>query len=238
MHHKLITCSAAALLASAVAFSAVPAAVATSSKTTAVTVRIEGLHKTILASGTYTVPKTGYITHDGAPTGKCPADSAAGALRAATNGNWSGSWSASYDDYEVSTIDRVTENYESSGAYWSFYVNNVAAATGICGATPLKPGEQIMFAAIPDSATGYALAIKAPASATAGHEFKIKVVYYNAKGAAVPLADAVVKASGGSAKTNKFGTAEVVVHRPGYVSLNVSATGYVRAATVTVLVKQ
>jgi len=224
MHHKRIISSAAVLLASGAAFIAVPSAVATSSKSVDVTVRIEGLNKTILASGTYAVPKTGYITHDGAPTGKCPADSAAGALNAATHGKWSGTWSSSYDDYEVFRIDRVYENYETSNAYWGLYVNNVSASTGVCGVTPLKSGEQILFAAIPDSATGYALAIK--------------VVYYNAKGVAVPLADALVKGSGGSAKTNKFGTAEVVVHRPGYITLNVSAKGYVRASTVTVLVRR
>jgi len=238
MHHKRIISSAAVLLASGAAFIAVPSAVATSSKSVDVTVRIEGLNKTILASGTYAVPKTGYITHDGAPTGKCPADSAAGALNAATHGKWSGTWSSSYDDYEVFRIDRVYENYETSNAYWGLYVNNVSASTGVCGVTPLKSGEQILFAAIPDSATGYALAIKAPASVKAGHVFKIKVVYYNAKGVAVPLADALVKGSGGSAKTNKFGTAEVVVHRPGYITLNVSAKGYVRASTVTVLVRR
>ena len=47
-----------------------------------VSVRVEGPTRTLLETKTVTAPSTGSITLGGTPKGQCPADSAAGALRA------------------------------------------------------------------------------------------------------------------------------------------------------------
>src|ERR1700682_5980936 len=57
----------------------------------AVTVRVEGLTETKLASTQVTTTTTP-VVKDGNPAHSCPGTSAAGALQLATAGNWSGTW--------------------------------------------------------------------------------------------------------------------------------------------------
>ncbi len=198
-----------------------------------VTIRIEGRQRTLLATTTVQAPSTGSITKDGAPKGDCPADSAAGVLNVATKGNWSGSWSSKYDEFLIAKILGDTESTKTS--YWEILVDNVAASTGACE-IKLHAGEQLLFAAVPLTGTGYPLAIKAPASATAGKSFSVTVVDDNGKGVAEPLAGATVTGGGARATTNAKGIARLADAHAGTIIVTATKAGYVRAAAVTVKV--
>lgn len=198
-----------------------------------VTVRIEGAKGTLLAATTVQVPGSGSITKGGAPVGKCPADSAAGALNVATKGSWAGSWSSKYDDYLVTKILGDTEGGTKS--YWEILVNDVTASTGACE-IKLHAGEGLLFAAVSLTGKGYPLVIKAPATAMAGASLKVTVDAVNGKGVAVPLAGATVSGAGATATTDAQGVATLAVKSSGTVMLRASETGYVRAAAAKVTV--
>ncbi len=86
--------------------------------------------------------RTGSITRGGAPSGKCPADSAQGALNVATHGNWAGKWYSSYDEYFITGIlgdSETTKKY-----YWGVYVNGKVASKGACE-IKLKSGDKLLF---------------------------------------------------------------------------------------------
>lgn len=199
-----------------------------------VTVRIEGSARTLLPATTVHVPGSGFITRDGAPPSTCPADSAAGALNAATKGRWAGSFSSSFNDYLVTKILGRTESGKS--AFWEVLVNNVAAQTGICE-TKLRPGDQLVFAAVSLKSKGFALTTKAPASARAGKPFAVKVVFHNSKGVTHPLRGATVTGGRMKATTNAKGVAKLTEARTGTITLKAVKTGYVRAAPVTIKIR-
>lgn len=200
-----------------------------------VTVRIEGAKRTLVSRTTVRAPGTGWITKDGAPEGKCPADSAAGVLNRATHGAWSGRWSRTYDDYLITKILGDTETGAKS--YWEILVNDAPASTGACQ-IKLRAGERLLFAAMPLSGTGYPLVIKAPRTATAGASLKVAVDYINAKGAPKPLAGATVRTSrGAAATTNTNGSATLRLKHRGKLTLRAHKAGYVRSAARTVNVR-
>ena len=234
MHRRPSISSTAAFVAGATALVAVlvVAAVAAASAPK-VTIRIEGGKRTLLATTTVQAPSSGSITKNGAPKGKCPADSAAGVLNVATKGNWSGSWSSKYGDYLITKILGDTESGTKS--YWEILVDNVAASTGACE-IKLHPGDRLLFAAVPLTGTGYPLVTKAPAKAKAGKPLSVKVDYYNGKGAAKPLAGATVKGAGASSTTNAKGIARLTDAHAGTITVKASKTGYIRAGAVTVKV--
>ena len=67
------------------------------------------------------------------------------------------------------------------------------APAGICE-LKLHRGEQLLFAAVPGKqAPCIRSASSAPGQATVGHAFKVKVIWYNAKGKAKPLAGVQVR---------------------------------------------
>jgi hypothetical protein len=219
----------------AVAFALAPMAASASTAPYAiakVTVRVEGKTKTLLAAKDVTT-SSGYITKDGAPATACPAESAQGALDAATHGSWSGTWDSSYDDYFVTKILGETE----SGAryYWEVFVNNVAAPTGPCEIV-LHGGDQLLFAAV--SSTGaaeYPLAVKLLSKPAAGKGFKVEVLGYNAKGKAKALAGASVSlskaAAGKTVKTSARGVATLTAPPSGKLTINATKAGFIRAET-------
>ncbi len=220
-------------IAGALAIVAVAAAPAAGSGPK-VTIRIEGAKRTLLATKTVQVPTSGSVTKDGAPSGACPADSAAGVLNAATKGSWSGSWEgASYSDYFVTQILGDTES--GSKSFFEFLVNDIPAATGPCE-VKLKAGDQLLFGAIPLRGKGYPLLIKAPKSAHKGASLKVTVDYFNGKGKAAALAGATVSGVGVKATTNAKGIATLEPKHTGKLTLGASKTGDIRAATVVVRV--
>ena len=198
-----------------------------------VTVRVEGVHKTLLPARTVTAPASGSITKGHTPAGACRAQSAAGALDVATHHNWGGSYSHGLG-IEVSTILGTTYSY-TKGAYWGFYVDNHYASTGVCDAA-LHPGEQLLFAAVPAKGkVPLPIVLRAPRKASAGRAFTVKALYYPGKGNATkPLAG--VKLAGANATTNAKGVATVTARRAGRLALVGSHSGYIRSAAVTVSV--
>jgi hypothetical protein len=224
--------------AAIVALLAAPAA-ALAATGPAVTVRVEGVKRTLL-SPSVVHTKTGWITRFGAPKGDCPASSAQGALDVATRHRWGGRWDASLLNYEILSILGESHNFNRELKYfWEVFVNNVAAPTGACE-LKLHRGEQILFAAVPQQGNTYTTALQAPARVTLGARFSVKVVWFNARGRARPLQGARVTGNGVSATTNAQGIAMLTATHAGALVLHArhswSPTAYVRAAPVTVQV--
>jgi hypothetical protein len=229
MHRKLILAAGGATAALAIA--AASTAVAAGP---AVTVRVEGLTKTLLPA-TKVHAGSGSITVGGTPAGACPASGGAGALDAATHHRWSGSWDPKYMALSVTSIFGETHPLTSKD-YWSLWVNNGYAPTGICG-IKLKAGEQLLFAAVPDTPTEYPLGLAGPSSATAGRAFTVKTVGYNSAGKGKPLARVAVTGKGVKVTTNKHGVAKITATRKGVLVLHAAKAGWIRAAALSVHVK-
>jgi hypothetical protein len=203
-----------------------------------VTVRIEGASRTLLPTTTVHV-HIGRPVSSGSSRHACRSKSALGALQAATRGRWSGSWSAGARGYLVPTILGDTESGASS--YWELFVDNVAATTGVC-AVRLHSGERLLFAAVPTAATALPIAIKLLSQPVSRKPFLVQVLYYNVRGAAIPLAGASVTATTvnnrprhhvvSRGETGASGTVELTVSRLGLIELGASKPGYVRAALV------
>ncbi len=228
MHVKKLVALGAAAVAAVVAPSA-----ALGAASTTVTVRVEGVSKTLLAP---TVVKThsGWITKDGTPTGTCPDASAAGALDVATHHKWGGSYDQQFG-LEITSIFGETHTFASKKYFWEVFVNNTPASVGAC-AQKLHKGTKLLFAAVSQTGTAYPVAIRAPRTATAGHRFNVKVVYFNAKGRAKPLAGAVVGLRGKSVKTKANGTVGITESSPGTIVIRASHPGDVRAVPARVKV--
>ena len=109
---------------------------------TAITVRVEGPKRTLVPATTVAL-SGGTVVKDGVATDSCSGLSAAGALELATRGDWTGTWSASFSAYFLTTINGLA--FPSTGAeYWAFWVNNAPASEGICSYDP-KPGDSLLF---------------------------------------------------------------------------------------------
>jgi hypothetical protein len=201
-----------------------------------VTVRVEGLSQTLLAPtqvGTDTTP----VVKDGNEEHKCPGTSAAGALERATGGSWNGEWFTGFGGYSVETILGETHAFEPGAAanyFWSYWLDNKAASTGICEGE-LQPGESILFFPECFSETGACppppnpLAISAPTVAERGAPVNVTVTSYdNASGAPSPAAGAAVSGGGVTATTDSTGHATLAFAQAGTVQLQVTAPGSVR----------
>jgi hypothetical protein len=105
-----------------------------------VSVSVKSLTKTLLAP-TSVHGEKGSITKGGAPKGKCPGASAAGALDAATHGRWAGKYSSSLHDIFITSILGVKP---SGNDFWEIFVNGKPASTGACE-IKLHAGERLLF---------------------------------------------------------------------------------------------
>jgi hypothetical protein len=200
---------------------------------TPVTVRVEGLNRTLLAPTQVKAPKKGWITKGGTPKGQCSAKTAAGALDVATRHRWGGKWTSSFG-LELTRIFAETHLFTSKD-YWSVWVDNKFAPAGICG-LKLRRGEQLLFAAVPDTFNGYPLTLAAPRNATAGKAFTVTVTYLGNKGKRTRLAGARVTGRGVSATTNSRGVARIIPAKAGTLVLKATDNGYIRSAPDTVRV--
>jgi hypothetical protein len=199
-----------------------------------VTLRIEGLNRTLLTP-TDVKTHSGSLTRFGAPSGKCPDASAAGVLDAATHHNWKAKYESSFNDYEITSILGETHAF-SSKDFWEIFVNNVAAQTGACE-IKLRPGDQVLFAAVPDKGTEYSLVLTAPHTATVGHAFTVKVVYFVKQFVSHPLAGARVEGNGvGAVTTNSRGEARMHSLKSGRLILHATHADYIRSGPVSVSV--
>jgi hypothetical protein len=194
----------------------------------AVSVRIEGLKKTLLTAKTVH-GESGSITKGKTPAGVCPGNTAAGALDTATHNNWAGTYSSGLGIL-VTKILGETQVYKPKGHYWGIWVNNQVASSGICG-IKLHKGERLLFAPVPASGSVSLTGIKAPAKASRGKSFTVKVLSYNAKGHSTPLSGAKID----GVTTNAKGVATITARHTGKLKLTASAKGYIRSeATVSV----
>ena len=147
MHRTQAMKAGAAALGMTVALAAAQIATAATPRASSaaagpkVSVAIVGKSKTLLAAKTVQT-KTGWITRGGAPSGKCSATSAQGALNVATRGNWQGKWYASYHEYYITRILADTET--SKKYYWGLYVNGKSSSKGACD-VKLKTGDKVVF---------------------------------------------------------------------------------------------
>ncbi|MFZ0089345.1 MAG: hypothetical protein WAL63_07565 [Solirubrobacteraceae bacterium] len=195
-----------------------------------VSVRVEGVKRTLLPATVVRPGTGGSITKGGTPPGACPASSGAGALDLATKHRWGGTYSSGLG-VEVTSILGETHKYSPSGYYWGIWVNNRYASAGVCD-LKLHAGEQLLFAPYPGKGTTSAIVVSAPRTAKRGSSFRIDTYSYTAKGAEKPLAGASVT---GRAVTNARGVATVKASKAGKLKLTVTRKGYIRAeATVAV----
>jgi hypothetical protein len=139
MHRKTLVALLGAIVmavaASGVAFAA--------NSGPAVSVQIKSLNKTLLAPTT-AHGQSGWITKGGTPKGKCPGNTAAGALNAATHGKWTGTYYSSVPGIFVNSILGVKP---TGSDYWNVYVNGKSSSKGICD-IKLKSGEKLLFKVI------------------------------------------------------------------------------------------
>ncbi len=206
-----------------------PSAFAAKSAPT-VTVRVEGLKKTLLAPKA--VSTTGAAVTKGGHS--CTGSSGAGALNRATHGHWSGKWFSGLG-FEAYTILGETDQYTTTKSYWELFVNNIASSVGMCGVA-LHKGDQLMFAAVPDTPTEYPLRDSAPKTVKVGDTLKVKVVSFTPAGKAKPQAGATVKIGSTTVKTNKHGVARFKPTKSGKLTVQASEKGWIRAAPLSVTV--
>lgn len=198
---------------------------------TSVSVRVEGLKRTLLPATTVKT-KAGSITKGGTPAGTCPTTNAAGPLASATHGRWSGTYSSGLG-IEITQILGETHQF-SHGYYWEFFLNDRAASLGVCD-QKLHTGDRLLFAPAPAKGTVYPIVLKAPARATAGTPFTVKAYYYPGSSNKTKAISGVTF-KGLSGSTNKRGVATLTASHSGKVTLVGSDKGYIRSAASTVAV--
>jgi hypothetical protein len=81
------------------------------------------------------------ITKGGIPRGKCPGDTAAGALDRATHGKWNATYYPSVGGLFVTSIEGVKP---TGSYYWGFFVNGKTSNLGICE-LKLRQGQKLLF---------------------------------------------------------------------------------------------
>jgi hypothetical protein len=203
-----------------------------------VTVRVEGLTKTLLPPKVVTL-ESGSVSKDGVAADSCSALSALGALEDATHGVWNGSWSSSYKDYFVTSI--LGDGYSSTADYyWAFWLNDKPASLGACSVDPAK-GSSILFFPEYDGKSKSIVApsvlgISAPASVLVGKPFTVTVTSYaNANGKAAPAVGAHVSAASATATAGSGGKASLKISKTGSVEIKVTAAHALRdEATVCI----
>lgn len=218
-----------AVLAAAIAVPASSVAAGTS-----VSVRVEGVKRTLVSTKTVRT-HGGSITKDGALPGTCPSTSAAGALDVATKGNWGGVFSSSLNELELTSIKGENWPFTQLKYFWAILVNNRYASAGMCQVS-LHRGDRILFAAVSEKTPKppHPLGLTAPAKASVGRSFKVKVVWYTDKGKARALQGLSI----GGATTNANGVAQITPQKAGKLRLKASKQGYIRSAAVTVKVSR
>jgi hypothetical protein len=233
MKHKKLLAGCGAILALVLGSTALAAGTRSSSPT--VTVRVEGLSHTLLAPTKVTV-RAGWVTRFGAPKGDCPDRSAQGALDLATHHRWGGKWSTQFGpEYEITAILGEPHGF-SSKYFWDIFVDNVPASAGACE-LKLHAGEHLLFAAVSQKryATAYPLVIEgAPAHATVGRAFTVRVLGVNPHRSFVRVSGAHVSGERVSATTNSHAVATITPTKGGALELRAGKRGDIRSAPVTV----
>lgn len=196
-----------------------------------VSVRVEGLTETRLPPTQVTTTTTP-VVKDGNAEHSCTGTSAAGALQLATAGNWSGPWFNGLG-YSVESIEGENHLF-SSFEYWSFWLDNKPAATGICEAE-LNPGDSILF--FPECfgecpAAPSPLGVEAPGVAEVGQPVEVMVTSYaNPSGAPSASDGATVAYEGTNVTTDSSGHATLTFSHTGPMAVRVTAPQSIRTET-------
>ena len=136
--HKLI----AGLAAGLVVLVAAPAALAAN-----VSVRVEGTAGHAAAADRDVDDRPARSPRTASPSHQCSRNSAAGALEAATGGNWDGALGArsATTSPDASRARRTRPRPATRrGTYWSFWLNYQFSSAGGCG-TPMQDGDDVLF---------------------------------------------------------------------------------------------
>jgi hypothetical protein len=200
-----------------------------------VTVRVEGLTKTLLPPTVVTL-ESGSVSK-GVAADSCSALSALGALQDATHGVWNGSWSSSYKDYFVTSI--LGDSYSATADYyWAFWLNDKPASLGSCGVDPVRGSSVLFFPEYDGKSKSIVLGISAPASVLVGKPFTVVVTSYaNANGKASPAVGARVSAAGATATAGGGGKASLTLSKAGNVEIKVTAAHSLRDETTVCIHK-
>jgi hypothetical protein len=223
-----------AVLAVAAACAA-PAATANAAPTT-VTVRIEGLSKTIFEGPVTPAIQTvdgsdgkGPQTCDGTNGGANPSPgaTATSVMDTAIRGSgrsWQGAFSDSFHDF---LVNRIGPDPSTSSQFWGVAVDGKSLEVGGCQAI-VKPGQEVLWAF--DSFNKKLLHASGPAQVRVGKPASIKVIDTE-KGA--PVAGAKV----GGVLTNANGVAKLVFKHVGTRRLKATAPKSIRSNRLTLKVK-
>src|SRR3954466_11832795 len=180
-----------------------------------VTVRVEGRASTIVQQVKVTTSANRTVGLTGHPT--CSGLSALSALDAATGGDWSGRYFSGLG-YAPDTVLGRPVNQNNS--FFGFWMDHKFSDAGLCDARP-KDGSEVLLFTTPFSEPAgglLPLAVRPPASVTAGRRFRVRVVQYSKNGTATP----------GEGATVRFRR----VGGGGRPSLTSDANGYVSLKTV------
>lgn len=201
-----------------------------------VTVRVEGISSTLLGETTLaTRPTT--IDKDGKPADTCEGDTAAVALQDATKGAWTAGPFSSGLGYPVIAIKGASYPFTSS-YYWSFWIDNKPATTGICGAT-LTKGEHLLFfpqcssesasSCPPGTFDPPVLDLRGPKRARVGKTITMTVSSLdNLTGKPSPGASVKLTAAGHTVATGASGKAKIRFAKPGRYRIVTSEPGSIR----------
>jgi hypothetical protein len=203
---------------------------------TLVSVRVEGSTKTLLPE-TAVLVKAASIDKDGKSADVCEGVTAAAALQDATKGNWTAGTFSTGLGYPVAGI--FGESYPfTSSYYWSFWIDDKPATTGICGATLYAKAKLLFFpqcsqesaSACPQGLFDPAvLELKASLHVRVGHSLNLSVFSLaNFTGKSTPASGAKVSGGGQSATTSAAGKAKLKFAKPGTYKVIATAAESVR----------
>jgi hypothetical protein len=168
-------------------------------------------------------PTSGQVTGNGGAFTCSGTNTAAGALNAATGGNWGGE--EFFGDFQVGRITSVDFTTASTAPYyWSFNVNDVSASAGVCG-TSVSDGDKLLFYKACNTASsgcysGTVLSLSGPPAATPGSPatFTVEQVAttydppdYNPVTTRTPANGVTVQAGGASQTTGADGKAALAL---------------------------
>lgn len=210
---------------------------AAASAAPAVTVRVEGVSRTLVERTAVTLGPAP-VVKDGDPTHSCAGDTAAGALEAATAGGWTGIWSDPLG-YLVTAIRGEALGRSERLSLW---VDHRRSPASLC-ATRIGPGDDVLLfvarCAKPDEATGACrgarapLGIAAPRRVRRGRTVTVRVVSYAPSGRASAQPAASVFANGRRyGRTDRYGRLRLRGTRAGLVRFSAAKAGKVRSAVV------
>jgi hypothetical protein len=215
--HRTLTSSITGVLAS---LALIAAGSASAAAPPTAFIRIEGASATLLPQAIVQTTTATKIK------GKaCSGSSAAGALERATGGSWTGSYSTSFKDYLVGTILGETP---TGNNFWSLWVNGRSSSTGGCG-TPLHRGDhELWFDCQADTnfnCTNNPLELRAPSTARIGRPVTVSVLQLDGSGHSSRFAGAAVSGPGVAAVSAASGSATIVPHQTGILTLQAARSG-------------